>query len=817
VGQEERVWIATPRQREFLLSEEDEVLYGGAVGGGKTQALLIKCAMRCMEVPGAHVLFLRRAYPDLEMSAIKSSHELFAGTGPKYDGGKYRWKFPHSNAPASVLQFGYLEKDNDVFRYYSAEFDLICFDELTQFCMTPEHEVLTESGWKPISEVRIGERVLSLTKEKNIVYGEVTATPAFPYKGKLISVRQRGICYDVTPNHRLVINKQNGDDWYFCEAKDLPRFAYHPRKGNWADGKETEWVTMPDVNGRGIGPNQNSATKINADDYLLLLGWYLSEGSAYLSAKSRGGTSPCVSIRQTKPNKELSQLMDRLPWRVKSDGDNGYKIYSRQLYEHFKPMGNTYSKRVPRFVMNLSKRQMKLFFDAFMAGNGYITPHGSIQIALANEGIVDDLQEISIKLGRVATKKYLRIRNKYDAWQLRVYTDNPERGSGCTEVRVKHRKEIDYEGMVHCLTVEPHHTFLVRYMGRLFWSGNSMYQFTFMLARCRTTKKGVKPLIRAATNPGGIGHAWVKSRFVDKCQGGKVYTDPDTRRTRRFIPAKLEDNPHIMENDPGYEQRLNDLPENVRKALREGSWEITSGLAFPEFSYDIHVCRTFQPDLWWKRWLANDPGYTDPFVWLSLAVGPDGKVYVYREITREPKEPRITYSDQARLVLDLSIAEDPDTGEKVPENYEFKVTGRDAFSRNPETGKCIVDYYNEGGLYGFLEPPRGQKTDRRFRKAVLHEYLKPYEDPQTGKMTARLQIMDCCEKLIETLPVLMEDEKDPERVALSGYNHWYDCVGYALIKWHSIISPLPQPEMGEIARIKEKLAKQNRRHRRRFW
>src|SRR5690606_34124406 len=76
----------------------------------------------------------------------------------------------------------------------------------------------------------------------------------------------------------------------------------------------------------------------------------------------------------------------------------------------------------------------------------------------------------------------------------------------------------------------------------------SEFQFSFMQARCRTTKPGVKPLIRAATNPLGIGYMWVKSYFVDPAPPGDPFTVtvelPDGRtfkRTRRFIPATVRD------------------------------------------------------------------------------------------------------------------------------------------------------------------------------------------------------------------------------------------------------------------------------------
>src|SRR5690606_9528869 len=112
-----------------LRCSADEVLYGGAAGGGKTDALLIAAATRCARVPSAHVLYLRREFPDLEMSAIRRSRELFSGSGPVYNGAKHLWMWPNK----SVLRFGHMRLEEDVYGYKSAEFDLIIFDELTEF------------------------------------------------------------------------------------------------------------------------------------------------------------------------------------------------------------------------------------------------------------------------------------------------------------------------------------------------------------------------------------------------------------------------------------------------------------------------------------------------------------------------------------------------------------------------------------------------------------------------------------------------------------------------------------------------------------
>ena len=153
-------------------------------------------------------------------------------------------------------------------------------------------------------------------------------------------------------------------------------------------------------------------------------------------------------------------------------------------------------------------------------------------------------------------------------------------------------------------------------------------QYIYLISRVRGANAFPKQ-IKSSTNPGGIGHGWVKKRFIEPHTAGESFFGEDGLE-RIFIPSYLSDNAFLEKSDPKYRERLAALPEKERRALLFGDWDIFEGQYFSEFSKEKHVIEPFRVPGSWRKYRTIDYGL-DRLACLWIAVSPEGQSFVYRE------------------------------------------------------------------------------------------------------------------------------------------------------------------------------------------
>jgi len=259
-------------------------------------------------------------------------------------------------------------------------------------------------------------------------------------------------------------------------------------------------------------------------------------------------------------------------------------------------------------------------------------------------------------------------------------------------------------------------------------------QYVYLLSRVRGAN-GFPKQIKSSTNPGGIGHSWVKARFVDPAPPESRFIGEDGM-SRIFLPSLLKDNSFLRKGDPGYEKRLLALPEKEKKALLYGDWNIFDGQYFSEFKRELHVTAPFEIPSGWRKYRTIDYGL-DRLACLWIAVAPDGKCYVYRELCKS----NLTISEAASEILGLT-----------PRNEDIYATlaPPDLFSRTQETGKTKASLFSEYGI-NFTKT----SNDRECGWLAVKELLKKRD---TG---VKIKFFSTCAEIIKCLPALITDKIRP--------------------------------------------------------
>lgn len=301
------------------------------------------------------------------------------------------------------------------------------------------------------------------------------------------------------------------------------------------------------------------------------------------------------------------------------------------------------------------------------------------------------------------------------------------------------------------------------------------FTWNYMRSRLRTTTPDLKLYMRATTNPGGVGHNWVKKMFIDPAPWGQPFwaTDIDTGETlvypkghpkqgqrlfkRRFIPAKLSDNPYLFDLGD-YEANLLSLPEAERRRLLEGDWDVIEGNAFPEWNRRLHVVEPFEIPTSWRRFRACDYGYSSHSAVLWFAVTPDEQLVVYRELYVS----KVLAEDLAYMVLDL----------EQDEHISYGVLDSSCWHQKGNRGPSIAEEMIAAGCRWI--PSDRSRGARVSGKNQVHKRLQL--DPYTDE--PRLIVFSDCINLIAQLPVIPLDPKNLEDVDTHSEDHLYDALRY---------------------------------------
>jgi len=296
----------------------------------------------------------------------------------------------------------------------------------------------------------------------------------------------------------------------------------------------------------------------------------------------------------------------------------------------------------------------------------------------------------------------------------------------------------------------------------------TLNQWQFLTSRNRCPVPGTFPNMAGATNPGNIGHAWVKALWIErKPAAGMERPEQYDPADYAFIRATVRDNP-IYAHDQNYLKTLRALPRHLRQAFLEGDWNVFAGQYFDVFDLARHVARAEQLLLerWWPRWISVDWGFHHPAAvyWHAsrpshsegaTSQGGAGCTVTYREFVQNQLSPRML----AQAIVERSA------GERIHEVW----LSPDAFAQRTSEA-TIAEQMGDVLAAAGLPRPSPADDDRVGGWMLMYQLL------ESGQWI----IADSCRQLIACLPTLTRDGTQVEDVLKTEGDDPADAARYGL-------------------------------------
>lgn len=323
------------------------------------------------------------------------------------------------------------------------------------------------------------------------------------------------------------------------------------------------------------------------------------------------------------------------------------------------------------------------------------------------------------------------------------------------------------------------------------------FEFSYLLrSRLAASRSDFIPFWACATNPGDVAHVDVRSYFVKKNMRDAERFPEYNPAEVCFIPATVFDNQILLSRDPGIVQRLRQLSKKDQQKFLFGNWDIFEGQFFDEFFIDVHVVKpenylTYDQILQFKNIAGLDYGNYSAALFQYKDY--NGNVVVYDEWTDIKSVRSVKIASLKKFTEDRGLSRvmiEADTNMWIP----------DAFDKADKSDPAS-DFEAAGILLQRVSKNVGRAEMNRGYRVACNDAVRNYlhwEENEAGEMVVkpRLLIYERCTKLIETLPMLMVDDKDQEDIADQGdLDTWYDAfkMGFMSV-WQPRAPKAPKEE-----------------------
>ncbi len=354
-------------------------------------------------------------------------------------------------------------------------------------CYDEETEVLTRDGWKHFFDLKYDDEVCCLDPlTEEIQYHRPSNIVAYQYSGRMLRIKTQNIDFLITPNHR-VIHRYTGAQYRnragpirvgTSEEVFGKNFSV-PKSGVWMQ-PDVDVFELPAMQVRSYYGHSRLAQSqaFRMDNWLRFFGWFIAEGTV----RRRGGEPTATYTYQEKGSWKADAARDAVNGlgltvteSEATDRRRGtvmlnLEISDNHLANYLSRFGDSSKKYIPVALKNVSKRQLRILFDALMLGDGHVWKKtGSMYYYSKSMRLLSDVQEIATKLGYGAT--ICEHRRKGPSEYYLSISRHPN-----AKARRRSQAWEPYNGLVYCCTV-PTGVILVRRRGKSAFSGNTMGEY----------------------------------------------------------------------------------------------------------------------------------------------------------------------------------------------------------------------------------------------------------------------------------------------------------------------------------------------------
>ena len=351
-----------------------------------------------------------------------------------------------------------------------------------KFCLTDDHDVLTDNGWKSIKNITLDDKVCTLNDKHEIEYSNPSQLYEFNCENEdLYHIKSQQIDLLTTQNHKMYVKTRNSKLFSLREAKNIQGKRVQYKKDGLNMNSDYQFIL--DVE------NHHSSNNIKLDMNLFLewIGYWISDGWVTESKNSEYRIEVCLCIQ--KDRDRFIELSNGLGYNVYSSSDHTKLFISnKQLASYlFSYSNGALNKQLPDWVWKLSERQVRILIKGLLAGDGTVMKNGVERFFTSSLTMADQFQRLCLHAGWSANKKKIYdagtkfvIKGKHtqanaDYWALTInkHKNTPIVNHGHTkEQHIQTEGLIPFTGKVYCIQV-PSHIFYVRRNGKPVWTGNS--------------------------------------------------------------------------------------------------------------------------------------------------------------------------------------------------------------------------------------------------------------------------------------------------------------------------------------------------------